>query len=98
MHRMADSGLDVDQPTVDCWRKASAALFTQGPTSRSLCLMPTVGRDARDQLPLLTAGRCVGLDLAKHAPHRPNLGRAEPRHARSGLLRLLKRVPHSVEV
>jgi hypothetical protein len=23
---MADSGLDVDQPTVDCWRKASAAI------------------------------------------------------------------------
>jgi dipeptide/tripeptide permease len=40
MHAMADSGLNVDQPTLDCWRKASAALFTQSSTSGSLCLMP----------------------------------------------------------
>lgn len=41
MHAMADSGLDVNQPTVDCWRKASAALFTQSPTPGSLCLNAT---------------------------------------------------------
>jgi len=41
MHAMADADLDVDQPAVDCWRKASAALFTQSPTPGSLCLSAT---------------------------------------------------------